>query len=351
MFLNAIGERAGVIIIAVLLFGLSCIAGAQPMPKGVTPLCSEFPVINAQLPELMAALGVDLEDFDEDGLPETAALALIRAVACFQENDRFPADILAAYEALSEAAFDAYEVNLVEVDSELDAAELAEFREVIAVLMFIGAATQETLSAALSDYGAPLTGVYELVTCDATDSCLPKALPGRQEYLVLANATKAPNEPYSGTGDPDEDLFTNAEEFTNIGLGPVVFAASAMDPDVGGPIPSVTDVSGGGGCFIATAAYGTPMAGEVDTLRAVRDRFLLQTPAGAAFVDTYYRVSPPIAEVVAENGALRAIVRTALTPVVLVSNASLWSPSCTAITALALCGLAGAAGSRMRRRT
>jgi len=77
---------------------------------------------------------------------------------------------------------------------------------------------------------------------------------------------------------------------------------------------------GGGGCFIATAAYGTPMAAEIGSLRVVRDTYLMDTALGAAFVDAYYRISPPIAGVVAESRVAKAVVRAALAPVVAVSG-------------------------------
>ncbi|MCH7924992.1 MAG: PKD domain-containing protein, partial [Planctomycetes bacterium] len=63
--------------------------------------------------------------------------------------------------------------------------------------------------------------------------------------------------------------------------------------------PSGGGGGGGGGCFIAAAAYGTPMADDIGVLRAVRDDYLLSTPLGTLFMDMYYRISPPIADVVA----------------------------------------------------
>jgi hypothetical protein len=79
-------------------------------------------------------------------------------------------------------------------------------------------------------------------------------------------------------------------------------------------------VSGGGGgssdCFIATAAFGTPMEPQVMLLRDFRDEHLLTNAAGRAFVETYYTVSPPIANVIRESETLRAVTRAALTPVI-----------------------------------
>ncbi|MBN4046696.1 BACON domain-containing protein [bacterium AH-315-P07] len=77
---------------------------------------------------------------------------------------------------------------------------------------------------------------------------------------------------------------------------------------------------GGGGCFIATAAYGTPMAQEIDVLRELRNTHLQPTVLGAVFVDSYYRLSPPIADLVARNSWLRTTVRTALTPIIFSTN-------------------------------
>lgn len=85
-------------------------------------------------------------------------------------------------------------------------------------------------------------------------------------------------------------------------------------PESGGGGSS--SATSGGGCFIATAAFGSPLDQHVASLRAFRDRYLITNPAGRAFVSLYYRVSPPIAEIIARHEGLKMIVRAALTPVV-----------------------------------
>lgn len=69
-------------------------------------------------------------------------------------------------------------------------------------------------------------------------------------------------------------------------------------------------------CFIATAAWGAPWDDNVQTLRDFRDRHLMRSAPGRAFVAGYYRYSPPVAAFIADKPALRAATRAALTPVV-----------------------------------
>jgi hypothetical protein len=76
------------------------------------------------------------------------------------------------------------------------------------------------------------------------------------------------------------------------------------------------DGGGGGGCFIATVAYGSMMEPHVKVLREFRDRFLLQYSIGNTFVRIYNTYSPAMAEFIAKNDNLRVVVRISLLPFV-----------------------------------
>jgi len=78
--------------------------------------------------------------------------------------------------------------------------------------------------------------------------------------------------------------------------------------------------SSGDDCFIATAAYGSSLADDVETLRRFRDNRLMKFTAGREFVRLYYRYSPDIADYIREQDSLRAAVRWGLWPLVLLIN-------------------------------
>jgi hypothetical protein len=67
-------------------------------------------------------------------------------------------------------------------------------------------------------------------------------------------------------------------------------------------------------CFVATAAYGSPLSAEIGVLRELRDRYLMSHALGRALVSSYYAVGPALAGVIGEHDSLRAAVRTALGP-------------------------------------
>jgi hypothetical protein len=70
------------------------------------------------------------------------------------------------------------------------------------------------------------------------------------------------------------------------------------------------------GCFVATAAYGSPLEAHVASLRSFRDQHLLTNPAGRLATAIYYAFSPPLANAIAGNEALRTLARRALEPIV-----------------------------------
>ncbi len=75
----------------------------------------------------------------------------------------------------------------------------------------------------------------------------------------------------------------------------------------------------GGYCFIATAAFGSPMQPAVVTLRGFRDRVLLPSAWGRALVDTYYTLGPLAARYIQNKPLLRSVVRGALVPVIVMA--------------------------------
>ena len=78
--------------------------------------------------------------------------------------------------------------------------------------------------------------------------------------------------------------------------------------------PAATGDSGGGGCFIATAVFGSYQERHVWVLRQFRDQFLLTNTAGKAFVSFYYQHSPVLANWIAEREWVKAVTRILLLP-------------------------------------
>lgn len=104
-----------------------------------------------------------------------------------------------------------------------------------------------------------------------------------------------------------ETDYATADNQTSASLLLVVF--DTCEVDIG--------TVGASGCFIATAAYGSPFEPHVQSLRQFRDRYLEQTAAGRAFIRLYYQHSPPLAQFIAAHPFLRPPVRWVLTPIVL----------------------------------
>ncbi|MBR0535791.1 MAG: prepilin-type N-terminal cleavage/methylation domain-containing protein [Clostridia bacterium] len=124
-----------------------------------------------------------------------------------------------------------------------------------------------------------------------------------------------------------------------------VYCDSIISPDNTEASVSVPSM-----CFIATASYGLD-SGEVGALCEFRDECLKTNPLGRAFVKAYYTVSPPIAELISQSEPLKAAVRTALKPLVVVAEYSLNEDiRAQGIASFAIFMLCGAGASAMLLR-
>ncbi|RZB30244.1 MAG: hypothetical protein SRB1_02524 [Desulfobacteraceae bacterium Eth-SRB1] len=181
---------------------------------------------------------------------------------------------------------------------------------------------------------ASLTYVYEVTAADSAtgteltsdeinrvEITLPIDLsvvsPGDLEdgvFVIYHADSLAELEAGSGTAVPASDIIST-DYIGNGSIGSVTFYVSSLS------VFGIGGSSGGGGgdddnCFIATAAYGSLFESHVEILRDFRDVYLLPSRLGHAFVDTYYKYSPPIAGFIADHDALRAVVRVGLMPAV-----------------------------------
>jgi len=102
-------------------------------------------------------------------------------------------------------------------------------------------------------------------------------------------------------------------------------------------------------CFIATAAFESKSATEVEVLRAFRDRFLSTHRAGRWAVARYYAMSPPAARFLNEHEALKPLVRAMLMPLVLLALVLLEGGEAGVLLAVAMAAGVTAIVQRRRR--
>jgi hypothetical protein len=153
---------------------------------------------------------------------------------------------------------------------------------------------------------------------------LSGSMPGNTQWYTWNAASGWQQIPatFSQTGSGDTKVvFTKTDGGTSDADG----LADGVIIDPSGPGAPAVQVSGGGGggCFIATAAYGSAMEPHVKLLRDFRDRFLLTNYLGKRFVDFYYTHSPSMADFIAKHESLRSVVRWGLLPLVSISWFSL----------------------------
>ncbi len=157
--------------------------------------------------------------------------------------------------------------------------------------------------------------------------------PTLQDFLANTNVETLTGATYNpATGK----VTINMKHFSVVVPGVDTPAASTGGGGGGGS----SDSGKKGGCFIATAAYGSYDASQVQLLRRFRDRFLLSNSPGAWFVDRYYTYSPGMADWLRGHDGWRAVVRVALLPFIALSWLLLEAPGMAQALFLAALALA-----------
>ena len=117
--------------------------------------------------------------------------------------------------------------------------------------------------------------------------------------------------------DSYSNVVSNWSNLSYDGLHPNDAGSQALANGFNAVLPySGSGDGGGGGCFIATAAFGSQLEPHVRVLRQFRDQYLLPNALGKQFVDLYYTYSPPVADVIAAQPVLRSLVRFFLYPLI-----------------------------------
>ena len=128
---------------------------------------------------------------------------------------------------------------------------------------------------------------------------------------------------YGITYSHHEELFQNNLADFDSTIKTFDTASETTEPDISGLLEEVgikttEPETTGGGCLIATAAFGSELASQVQQLRELRDNTVLQTESGTSFMagfnQFYYSFSPIIADYERENPAFKEVVKLTLTP-------------------------------------
>ena len=129
------------------------------------------------------------------------------------------------------------------------------------------------------------------------------------------------DEPYYPKISSNDKISFITLNFTGIGNNKIDVIATET-PSVSNTLEFVIDdnPSEGGGCLIATAAYGTEMSPHIQQLRETRDNVLLKTHSGQLFMKSfnafYYSFSPAIADYERQNPVFKEFIKLLLTPMI-----------------------------------
>ena len=143
------------------------------------------------------------------------------------------------------------------------------------------------------------------------------------DFFVLTDGQEVITEEISNTSESRTFVISfdaGTEEIEFIGT---TINVSALSTPVESEIimeTQTTDDAEGGGCLIATAAYGSELAPQVQFLREIRDNTVMSTSTGASFMagfnTLYYSFSPTISDLERNNPMFQEAVRVFITPMI-----------------------------------
>lgn len=221
-------------------------------------LCTATASFQGQLLQFRADFGLENNDLDGDGLDDEASLVLVAGIACFDGRSE-----------VVEATLNAFEINLMLLDAEAMAADVATYRELLAVLLSVGEAMKSAVLTVLSDGGVVLENGYVTVACE-DDVCMPAQVDGltlSEGFDVFDAPSVSLNEVFVSAGDLDADGFLNEVEMANVlanGGGLEEYAVAAISPLLNGTeseIAAIADeiqAAGAVSCSGAIADFGGP---------------------------------------------------------------------------------------------
>lgn len=132
--------------------------------------------------------------------------------------------------------------------------------------------------------------------------------------FTLYNMTNAEATDSNQSNSMPNNTYTNASQVMKIGQQ--YFNNVANNQNQAQNV--ISHAENGGGCLIATAAYGSELAPQVQQLRETRDNVLLHTQSGTVFMNSfnqfYYTFSPTVADLERQNPVFKEAVKITITP-------------------------------------
>jgi len=207
---------------------------------------------------------------------------------------------------------------------QLVSARTAEIREVLSAEDFATFEQEPTAVAGLPAHAMRVTETITLNNVTAKVSLIETIVYGDGQYYTLSYANIP--ERFDGMMPHYQRMLETFAVKEGAAQPAPAESIPADSPSSPTPTPPqeqpepALDESEGGGCLIATAAFGSELEPRIQSMRELRDGTVMSTSSGAAFMSgfnaVYYSFSPAVADLEREHPAFRDAVRAFITPMI-----------------------------------